>query len=93
MRRIEEVLSKREQILADNIEAGNYRCSGGSPTGACFTNEKNRMNVTSCDSCGKPVCRACARLKLVNKKNDLSVHHNWCLPKKEQRCIKIGDDY
>ena len=27
--------------------------------------------------------------KLTNKKKDVSIHHNWCLPKKEQRHVTI----
>ena len=89
MPRVKETLTKKEQEIANNIENGNFRCN--LPVGqACYA---CRKSVTTCDSCGEPMCRACARLKLTNKKNDLSIHHNWCLPKKEQRHITIGDDF
>ena len=89
MPRVKETLTKKEQEIANNIEKGNYRCNHGKACSSCHW----RKVVGTCDTCGNPICRACARVKLTNKKNDLSIHHNWCLPKKEQRHIKIGDDF
>lgn len=89
MKKIDEILTKRELEMKRQIAKGNYRCNY--PPGSACSSCRNA--VTSCDTCGKPVCRACARIKLTNKKNDLSIHHNWCLPKKEQRHITIGDDF
>ena len=56
-----------------------YHCCG--ITGYCKT-------VTTCDCCGTEICAKQARLKLVNKKNDVVVYHNLCLPKKERRPTK-----
>lgn len=91
MPRVKETLTKKEQEIANNIEKGNFRCNY--PAGKACSSCHWRKVVGTCDTCGNPICRACARLKLTNKKNDLSIHHNWCLPKKEQRHIKIGDDF